>query len=151
MNLETVPLKYDGLSYTEIWISEAQERMVLAVPENKWDELKALCDSEDVEATVIGRFVPTGRLVLKYRGQQVGDLAMEFLHDGRPRIVRQAVYRPQPLVRQAPPRGTRLGLHRPVEGHPRFAQRGQQALDHSPVRSRGAGGQRDQAVGRRGE
>lgn len=103
VNLETVPLKYDGLSYTEIWISEAQERMVLAVPENKWEELKALCDSEDVEATVIGRFVPTGRLVLKYRGHEVGDLAMEFLHDGRPKIVRQAVYRPQPLVRQAPP------------------------------------------------
>ena len=30
--LDRVPLKYEGLSYTEIWISEAQERMVLAVP-----------------------------------------------------------------------------------------------------------------------
>ena len=52
--LERVPLKYEGLSYTEIWISEAQERMVLAVPEEHWDELAALCASENVEATVIG-------------------------------------------------------------------------------------------------
>ena len=59
--LERVPLKYEGLSYTEIWISEAQERMVVSVPEEKWDELSALCASEGVEATVIGRFEPTGR------------------------------------------------------------------------------------------
>ena len=56
----------------------------------------ALCASEGVEATVIGQFVPTGRLVLKYAGQQVADLAMEFLHDGRPPVVRDAVYTPPP-------------------------------------------------------
>ncbi|GAB6166865.1 phosphoribosylformylglycinamidine synthase subunit PurL [Thermostilla marina] len=98
VQLENVPLKYEGLSYTEIWISEAQERMVLAVPEDKWPELKALCDSEDVEATVIGRFVPTGRLVLKYGEHQVADLDMRFLHDGRPPVVRRAEYAPpQPV------------------------------------------------------
>jgi len=94
VQLEQVPLKYEGLSYTEIWISEAQERMVLAVPAEKWDELSSLCASEGVEATVIGKFVPTGRLVLKYDGQQVADLAMEFLHDGRPPVVRDAIYSP---------------------------------------------------------
>ncbi len=93
---DRVPLKYEGLTYSEIWISEAQERMVFAVPPQKWDELKALCDSECVEATVIGQFVPTGRLVLKYNDQQVADLAMEFLHDGRPPVVRDAVYTPPP-------------------------------------------------------
>jgi len=90
--LDRVPLKYEGLSYTEIWISEAQERMVLSVAPEKWDALSALCASEGVEATVIGQFVPTGRLVLKYGDQQVADLAMEFLHDGRPPVVREAVY-----------------------------------------------------------
>ena len=90
--LDRVPLKYEGLSHTEIWISEAQERMVLSVPPEKVDELIALCGSEGVEATVIGQFVPTGRLVLKYQGQQVADLAMEFLHNGRPEVVREAVY-----------------------------------------------------------
>ncbi len=94
VDLDRAPLKYAGLSYTEIWISEAQERMVLAVPPDKIDELIALCSDEGVEATVLGRFTGTGRLVLKYQGQVVGDLAMEFLHDGRPPVVREATYAP---------------------------------------------------------
>ncbi|MFN0018274.1 MAG: phosphoribosylformylglycinamidine synthase subunit PurL [Pirellulaceae bacterium] len=97
--LDKAPLKYEGLSYTEIWISEAQERMVLSVPEEKWPELDALCKSENVEATVIGRFEPTGRLVLKYHGTVVADMDMHFLHDGRPKVERQAVYEP-PAVEQ---------------------------------------------------
>jgi phosphoribosylformylglycinamidine synthase len=92
VHLERAPLKYQGLSYSEIWISEAQERMVLAVPEQRWSALDALCRSENVEATVIGRFVPTGRLQLFYEGHQVGDLDMRFLHDGRPPVVRHAAY-----------------------------------------------------------
>ena len=40
VELERAPLKYQGLSYTEIWISEAQERMVLAVPPEKWPALR---------------------------------------------------------------------------------------------------------------
>jgi phosphoribosylformylglycinamidine synthase subunit PurSL len=96
VHLERVPLKYEGLSYTEIWISEAQERMVFSVPPEKWPELQALCTSEGVEATVIGTFVPTGRLALHYGEEQVADLAMDFLHDGRPPVVRDAVYAPPP-------------------------------------------------------
>ncbi len=92
VHLDRAPLKYAGLSYTEIWISEAQERMVLAVPEESWPELEQLCRSENVEATAIGRFVPTGRLQLYYESNRVADLEMEFLHKGRPPVVRQAVY-----------------------------------------------------------
>ncbi len=92
--LERCPLKYEGLSYTEVWISEAQERMVLSVPAENWEKLRDLCASEGVEATQIGRFVPGGRLHLTYQGETVGDLAMEFLHDGRPPVIRQAVYNP---------------------------------------------------------
>ncbi len=94
--LEKAPLKYAGLSYTEIWISEAQERMVLAVPPASWAEFEALCRSEGVEAAVLGEFQDTGRLVLKYHGQQVADLSMNFLHDGRPPIVREATFAPKP-------------------------------------------------------
>jgi phosphoribosylformylglycinamidine synthase subunit PurSL len=101
--LERIPLKYEGLSYTEMWISEAQERMVFSVPKEKWDELSALCASEGVEATIIGQFVPTGRLVLKYAGEQVADMAMTFLHDGRPPVVRDAVYEPPLAVSQTLP------------------------------------------------
>jgi phosphoribosylformylglycinamidine synthase II len=95
VDLDTVPLKYDGLSYTEIWISEAQERMVLAVPPENVDELLALFASEDVEATVIGAFTDTERLVLRYHGVEVGDLSMEFLHDGVPQVSRRAVWNPE--------------------------------------------------------
>jgi phosphoribosylformylglycinamidine synthase len=94
--LERAPLKYDGLTYTEIWISEAQERMVLAVPPENWEAFAALCASEGVEATIIGKFVPTKRLKLMFAGHPVGDLAMQFLHDGRPAIVREASYQPIP-------------------------------------------------------
>ncbi|MEX2173254.1 MAG: phosphoribosylformylglycinamidine synthase subunit PurL [Pirellulaceae bacterium] len=90
--LEKAPLKYEGLSYTEIWISEAQERMVLAVPAEKWPALQTLCESENVEAVAIGRFVPTGELELKYHGTSVGKLGMQFLHHGRPKIERQATF-----------------------------------------------------------
>ena len=92
--LEKCPLKYAGLSYTEIWISEAQERMVLAVPPNQWNEFQALCAAEGVEATAIGQFGNQGRLKLTYHGQVVGDVAMSFLHEGRPPVVRDAVYTP---------------------------------------------------------
>ena len=93
--LEKAPLKYSGLSYTEIWISEAQERMVLSVPPEKWEEFESLCSSEGVEASVIGRFTDTHRLVLKYEETTVGELEMSFLHDGRPPVVREAVYTPR--------------------------------------------------------
>jgi phosphoribosylformylglycinamidine synthase len=90
--LDRIPLKYEGLSYAEMWISEAQERMVLAVPPDKWEAFRSLCASEGVEATAIGSFVPTGRLQLNYQGRPVADLDMKFLHGGRPPVVREAVY-----------------------------------------------------------
>jgi phosphoribosylformylglycinamidine synthase len=91
VDLDRAPLKYTGLSYTEIWISEAQERMVLAVPPDNWPRLEALCRAEDVEATVIGRFEATGQLRLLFDGNAVADLDLHFLHHGRPAVVRQAV------------------------------------------------------------
>ena len=94
--LDKCPLKYAGLSYTEIWISEAQERMVLAVPQEKWEEFHSLCAAEGVEATAFGQFGNDGRLKLTYHGEVVGDVAMSFLHDGRPPVVRDATYLPPP-------------------------------------------------------
>ena len=90
--LERVPLKYLGLSYTEIWISESQERMVLAVPPNTVDQLISLFQSEGVEATVIGEFTDTRRLELFYEGNLVGDLDMKLLHKGLPQLEKEAVW-----------------------------------------------------------
>ncbi len=92
VDLDRAPLKYEGLTYTEIWISEAQERMILAVPPEKVDEILALFEAEDVEATVLGRFTDDGKLRLKYGGEVVCELDMEFLHNGVPPVVRQAVW-----------------------------------------------------------
>ncbi|GAC1472260.1 MAG: phosphoribosylformylglycinamidine synthase subunit PurL [Isosphaeraceae bacterium] len=98
VDLDKAPLKYEGLSYTEIWISEAQERMVLAVPPEHWPALKTLCESEHVEATAIGTFAATGRLTLRYHGEVVADLSMDFLHNGRPKVVRSAIFQAPPVV-----------------------------------------------------
>ncbi len=92
--LDRAPLKYQGLSYTEIWISEAQERMVLSVPQQNWESFEALCKSESVDATVIGRFEESGQLKLMYHDCEVANLNMNFLHYGRPHVVRDAVYLP---------------------------------------------------------
>lgn len=93
--LDQAPLKYSGLSYTEIWISEAQERMVLSVPQEKWPAFHDLCASEGVEASILGQFTDTQELVLKYQDQIVGRLPMSLLHDGRPPVIREATYLPQ--------------------------------------------------------
>lgn len=92
VSLDKVPLKYNGLSYTEIWISEAQERMVLAVDQARIEELLEVFRSENVEATVIGRFTDTKRLHLTYSNDTVADLDMGFLHHGLPRLKRKAVW-----------------------------------------------------------
>ncbi|QDV06726.1 Phosphoribosylformylglycinamidine synthase subunit PurL [Planctomycetes bacterium Poly30] len=93
VDLELVPLKYPGLTPEEIWISEAQERMVFAVDPSKVDELIAMFESEEVEATRVGTFTDTGRLLLRYRGEVVGDMSMHFLHEGTPRPTRRAEWK----------------------------------------------------------
>jgi len=93
VHLDRVPLKYSGLSYAEIWISEAQERMTLAVPQANVERILKVFADEDVDATVIGHFgTEDGELRLLYDGQLVGELEMEFLHHGCPRPTKQAVY-----------------------------------------------------------
>jgi phosphoribosylformylglycinamidine synthase len=94
VDLEKVPLKYAGLSYTEIWVSESQERMILAVPPDKIERLLALFRNEDVVATVIGRFTDSKRLQLYYNNNLVADLDMAFLHGGLPQLEREAVWQP---------------------------------------------------------
>jgi phosphoribosylformylglycinamidine synthase len=101
VDLEKAPLKYAGLSYTEIWISESQERMVLAVPPENWDRLRDLCAGEGVEAAVLGVFEQTGLLKLRYQGEEVGNLDLHFLHEGRPEVVREACWRPAEELRPA--------------------------------------------------
>ncbi len=93
VELDKVPLKYAGLKYDEIWISEAQERMVMAVPADKVDQILKLAAGENVEATVIGYFgTEKSQLILNYKGVEVGRMDMDFVHKGIPMPVRKAVF-----------------------------------------------------------
>ncbi|EQD51141.1 phosphoribosylformylglycinamidine synthase II, partial [mine drainage metagenome] len=100
VELDKVPLKYDGLKYAEIWISEAQERIVLSVAPENVARILELAAAEDVEATDIGVFDGSGKLTLLYQGQNVGCMDMEFIHDGLPSPIRQAVWQ-EPVLPKA--------------------------------------------------
>ncbi|MBF0493528.1 MAG: phosphoribosylformylglycinamidine synthase subunit PurL [Candidatus Omnitrophica bacterium] len=91
--LEKAPLKYEGLKPWEIWVSEAQERMVLAVKPKKLKKLLSIFESENVEAVVIGKFTRDKKLKLFYKKHKVADLDMEFLHGGLPGVVRKAIWK----------------------------------------------------------
>src|ERR671911_724867 len=101
VELERVPLKYDGLRPWEIWLSESQERMVLAVPPQNWPALQEIFAGEGVEATAIGRFTGDGRLRVRYDGAMVADLDCAFLHDGMLSRQLESVWAPR-LVESSP-------------------------------------------------
>lgn len=86
MHLERAPLKYHGLSPWEILLSEAQERMTVAVPPEKLAEFLDLSRKMSVLSTVLGEFTDSGRFHVLYDGRTVGYLDMEFLHEGLPKM-----------------------------------------------------------------
>ncbi len=95
VHLERAPLKYDALRYDEIWISESQERMALSVPPENIAALRAICDEEGVEIADLGVFgTPARDIILNFKGVEVGRLSCDFLHDGIPMPVREAVWQP---------------------------------------------------------
>lgn len=82
--LEKVPLKYPGLDPWEIWISESQERMTLAIPQKNLKQFTDLMNRRGVEATVIGEFTKSGKCVVTYNGKTIMNMDMNFLHNGLP-------------------------------------------------------------------
>ena len=94
VNLEKVPLKYDGLLPWEIWISESQERMLLAVPPKNIEKMKEIFDLDNSDLSVIGQFTDSKTLVLTYHDEIVCNLSMEFLHKGIPKVHRNATEYP---------------------------------------------------------
>ncbi|MBI4674469.1 MAG: phosphoribosylformylglycinamidine synthase subunit PurL [Chloroflexi bacterium] len=91
VELKKVRLKYPGLAPWEIWLSEAQERMVLAVPLENITALQNLCETYEVELTDIGAFNDSGHVIVNYDGRAVLDLRNDFLHDGIPQRELKAV------------------------------------------------------------
>jgi len=106
VQLDRVPLKYPGLAPWEIWCSESQERMTLAVPPEDWDALHDLLERRGVEAAVIGEFTGSDRCLVEYHGRTVMDVEMTFLHEGLPPETRRTEDRrpahPEPEI---PPPG----------------------------------------------
>jgi len=84
IELSRAPLKYTGLAPWEIWVSESQERMICAIAPEKLEEFIALCALYNVEATDIGSFTGTQKLLVTYHEQTVCNLDMNFLHNGCP-------------------------------------------------------------------
>lgn len=84
VELERAPLKYPGMSPWEIWISESQERMTLAVPEENCEKLIKFLEKRGAEATIIGTYTDSGRGLITWHGETIMDLEMDFLHDGIP-------------------------------------------------------------------
>ena len=86
LDVRKAPLKYAGLQPWEILLSEAQERMTLAVAPEQIDAFLALAGKMEVEATVLGRFTDSGKFHVRYGEQTVACLDMAFLHDGLPQM-----------------------------------------------------------------
>lgn len=85
IDLEQAPLKYQGLQPWEILLSEAQERMTIAVDPCKIKQLLKLAKRRDVEATILGKFTDSGKFYVRYGDKVVGYLDMKFLHEGVPK------------------------------------------------------------------
>jgi len=79
VELEKVPLKYLNIPPWEIYISESQERMLVTVPEENLQKVLEIFESENVEATDIGALTAEQTLRLRYNGNVVAELDMDFL------------------------------------------------------------------------
>ncbi|MDR0842373.1 MAG: phosphoribosylformylglycinamidine synthase, partial [Acidobacteriota bacterium] len=111
LDLAKAPLKYEGLQVWEIFLSEAQERMSLAVPPDKLDEFLALAMRREVVAAALGTFTDSGALTVRYGGRVTAHLDLEFLHDGGPRMTIEARWRPpQVPAPKLPRKGARSRL-----------------------------------------
>lgn len=93
VRLEKVPLKYPGLAPWEIYVSESQERMLLAVPPKNLDSALEVFKREEVEATAIGKYTSDQVLRVYYKGEEVAELDIPFLFKP-PKTVRNAEYKP---------------------------------------------------------
>ncbi|UCF30068.1 MAG: phosphoribosylformylglycinamidine synthase subunit PurS [bacterium] len=106
LHLDLAPLKYPGLDPWEILISEAQERMTVAVPPDNLARFLDLSEKMGVESTDLGRFTDSGSFHILHEGRTVGFLDMAFLHDGVPQMVLEAHWtapsRQEPIFDQPP-------------------------------------------------
>jgi phosphoribosylformylglycinamidine synthase II len=104
IELEKVPLKYEGLDQWEIWVSESQERMTVSIHPDDRDRFFELSRKHSVESTVIGRYTDSGKLHITYKGQTCAYVDLDLLQSGFPQWEFEAEW-----VSSA-----QRGLHEPV-------------------------------------
>ena len=108
IELEKVPLKYEGLDPWEIWISESQERMTVAIDPDHLTAFMSLAHKHAVESTVIGTYNDSGKLHISYAGEPCAYIDLDFLTGGFPQWAFEAEWaRPE-----------QRGLTEPVIGAP---------------------------------
>lgn len=100
IELDKVPLKYEGLEPWEILVSESQERMILGVGPKKCGELEKLAKKHDVEVTEIGKYRNNGKFHATWRGTSVAYLDIDFLHEGFPQLELEAEWSPEEREKQ---------------------------------------------------
>ncbi|HEP1274795.1 TPA: phosphoribosylformylglycinamidine synthase [Streptococcus pyogenes] len=87
IDLDKVPLKYQGLNGTEIAISESQERMSVVVRPSDVDAFIAACNKENIDAVVVATVTEKPNLVMTWNGETIVDLERRFLDTNGVRVV----------------------------------------------------------------
>jgi phosphoribosylformylglycinamidine synthase len=108
VHLDRVPLKASDMAPWEIWISESQERMLLAVPPENLDEVLRIFEDEQVETTVLGDYTESGRAMLYFDGVLVAQLELEKLFNP-PKLERTTNWSPPELEEPQIPEPEDLG------------------------------------------
>jgi phosphoribosylformylglycinamidine synthase len=108
VHLDRVPLKATDMAPWEIWISESQERMLLAIPSKNLEEVLCIFEDEQVETTVLGSYTETGTAKLYFRDTLIAQLDLEKLFNP-PKIERTTNWVPPELEEPKISRPENLG------------------------------------------
>ncbi|XMB72984.1 phosphoribosylformylglycinamidine synthase [Mycoplasmatota bacterium WC30] len=99
IDLDKIPVKYQGINGTELAISESQERMAVVIDCGDRDEFISLCHEENIEAEVIAEVTNTNRLVMQWQGKTICDISRDFIEtSGVRQTARVEVVEPKKLV-----------------------------------------------------
>ena len=99
LNLSEVPCREEGMVPYEMMLSESQERMLMVLKPGREDEARAIFEKWDLDFAVIGKLTDTGRMVLTFEGEVVGDLPIDPLAEASPEYDRpwEPTPAPQPI------------------------------------------------------
>jgi len=93
IQLDKLHLREPDMAPWEIWVSESQERMLIATPAENVDEVMEIIESEELEASIVGKFTDNKLLRIHYLGVQIAEVEVDFLTHP-PRFIGKAVWKP---------------------------------------------------------